>query len=651
MATVHPLPAAAPRRPLVARLADGYQNLMSRLGTAWGDRNANGSYGVPLLTQQQIENAYRTSWLTRKVHDLPAFEMTRAGRDWKADNKQIELLENAERDLRVWPKLFQALVTARLHGGSALILGVLGAGSPEQELFPDRVRKGALRYLYVASRHQLSAPQGFETDAESPYFGGPRMWQMRGARGNSVDIHPSRVITFHGSTLPPGIITVAQLDQFWGDPLFYALKSAVDNAEVSQAAVATLLHEMKQDVISIPGLTQQIATADAEETIAARVEALARFKSMFNVLMLDRGDGTNEASGEKWETRQISFAQHPELLREFVGIVGGAADIPVTRLMGTSPGGLQSTGKGEQQDFNRMIMAKQTFELAPPLARLDAVLIPSVLGSRPPEIYSEFAPLEEPGPREAAEIEKMEAETVDILTRTSHIPRDAMAKAVFNRMNESGRWPGLEQAVDESALELGEQEEPEEPAPTAANENDVQEMERRGTITRDQALTLLADAAPRSLYVSRKLLNAREFIAWAKSQGFETTVPPEELHATVMYSRAPVDWMKAGGDGWGGDEKGELHVTPGGPRLVERFDGGAIVLAFANSALSWRHEDIKRAGASPSRDEYQPHVTITYQAPEGFDLSKVEPYQGALHFGPEIFQEISEDWGKGLTER
>ena len=47
----------------------------------------------------------------------------------------------------------------------------------------------------------------------------------------------------------------------------------------------------------------------------------------------------------------------------------------------------------------------------------------------------------------------------------------------------------------------------------AANENEVAALKKRGAINADQAQALLTDASPRTLYVSRKLVNASEFIA------------------------------------------------------------------------------------------------------------------------------------------
>lgn len=140
--------------------------------------------------------------------------------------------------------------------------------------------------------------------------------------------------------------------------------------------------------------------------------------------------------------------------------------------------------------------------------------------------------------------------------------------------------------------------------------------------------------ALRPLYVRRDLVNKKQFFAWAKSQGFANVV--DDPHVTVLYSRTPVDWIAMGEVSWGGPR---LEVDPGGPRVVEPLgDKGAIVLHFACSELRWRHEDMVQAGASHDYDEYQCHVTISYD-PGGVDLESVEPYRGELIFGPEVFEE------------
>lgn len=156
-------------------------------------------------------------------------------------------------------------------------------------------------------------------------------------------------------------------------------------------------------------------------------------------------------------------------------------------------------------------------------------------------------------------------------------------------------------------------------------------------------------STPRTLYVSRRLLNSDEFLKWARAQGFRQTLAAADLHVTIAYSRARIDWMTIG-EAWSfGDSKGHLTIAAGGPRVVEAVGtAGAVALKFASSDLSWRNMSIREAGASWDYPDYQPHVTITH-APGSVDLTKVEPYRGELRFGPEIFAEIDETRGARAT--
>jgi hypothetical protein len=149
---------------------------------------------------------------------------------------------------------------------------------------------------------------------------------------------------------------------------------------------------------------------------------------------------------------------------------------------------------------------------------------------------------------------------------------------------------------------------------------------------------------PTPLYVSRKLLNAGELIAWARGQGFKDLDPAAELHVTILYSTTPVDWFDMG-ETWSSDPKGGLTVPAGGPRAVLQLgkpDEPAIVLRFGSSDLSWRHASMIERGASHDFESYEPHVTFAHDA-AGVDLDKVEPFQGELRFGPEIFEAIEPD--------
>lgn len=152
---------------------------------------------------------------------------------------------------------------------------------------------------------------------------------------------------------------------------------------------------------------------------------------------------------------------------------------------------------------------------------------------------------------------------------------------------------------------------------------------------------------PRPLYVYRRLLNADALMAWAREQGFTSTMPPEQMHVTVAYSKRPVNWFGIG-TAWG-DERNRLRAE-GGPRMVELLgEEGAVVLHFSDDRLDSRHREMRRLGASWDFPSYLPHVTFTYD-PGSVDLARVKPYLGPLVFGPEIFEPIVDDWQSSMRE-
>lgn len=428
---------------VVTKIRDGLANLMTGAGTT-ADKRAYGFYTLAHLDPAQAEAAYRTSWLVRKIVDLPAEDMTREWRDWQAEKAQIEALEAEEERLQLPFKVYRALVLSRLHGGGALYLGT-GDADPSQPIDPKRITKGGLRFVHLFSRHELSHGEK-RLDPEDPWFGHPEYFEINTRRtGMSPRIHPSRMVCFVGQPVPEGSL-MPGASWFWGDPIMQSIEDAVKNADQAQNGFASLIDEAAVDTISIPDLMSSIASAEYEARMMRRLELSKMGQSVHRSRLMD--------ANEKWETRQISWAGIPEIISTFLNIVAGAADIPVTRLLGQSPKGLQSTGSGEERDYIYMIMAKQKRDLAPALmGRIDALLIPSALGKRPSEVYSLFAPLMQSDPKQLADIEKLAAETVDILSRTGLVPDLALAKATINRMVESGQWPGLDEAVDKVKLE------------------------------------------------------------------------------------------------------------------------------------------------------------------------------------------------------
>lgn len=611
---------------IFTRFADGLMNAVTGIGTT-SDPRSHSRYAYCPLNQHEIKAAYLGSAMMRKVIKIPAEDGIRAWRKFATDEADIEKLEAEEKRLEL-PKAIMNAEIMRGLGGGAIILGV--PGDPAMPV--GNVPLGGIAYLKVVSRWQLTLGP-FETDTASANYGLPQWFMVNDRQAGQLKLDPSRVVCFRGDPIP-NFGDVSEQDEFWGESRVQAVLDAVKNSDTAQSGFSALVHKARSLRVGIPRLSETCSTAKGERDVMDRLAVMAAGESIHNVTLFDAGDGM-DGPAESIDQFQVTWNGMKDIMDAFDIRVAAVSDIPVTRLLGRAAEGMNASGQSQQQDWHKAVASRQELMLRPCLNQIDRVLVPSATGKPATQgLWYDFLPLDEPDQKAEADIFKTTADAVKVIGDLNAMPDEAFNEGVQSLMIAKGWLPALESALDK--IPEGERFggfEPDVPDdPNALDPNAL------------QAGQGMSDARPRSLYVSRKLLNADEFIKWAKGQGFDKTLAPDDLHVTITYSRQAVDWMEMG-DNWSDNGKGGLTVPAGGARIVEPLgDKGAVVLLFASSSLSWRHEDMIRKGASHDFPEYQPHVTITYEKPEGLDLSKVEPFRGKLEFGPEIFEELDADW-------
>jgi phage-related protein (TIGR01555 family) len=301
-------------------------------------------------------------------------------------------------------KVRAAYIRARLFGGAALVMGIDGAGEPNEPLDLDLVGQDSLKFVLVLSSYEMTRGPMI-VDATSQWFGRPEYYTINTGRADLGDlsksitqIHPSRVIELVGKEIPSWDITNGT--SFWGDSVLQSVDDVLKDYGTSLAAIATMINDCKVDVFTIPGLTKQISNPDYEKRLVQRVTMSNQMKSTINAMLMDEG--------EKWERVQTQFAGLPQLMSELLKVVAGAAGVPMTRLVGHGSGSGKSTlgngtggGESDLRNYYDDISSKQKNELSPRLSQLDEVLQRSSLGTYDDAIYYEWAPLYTPDPMEA----------------------------------------------------------------------------------------------------------------------------------------------------------------------------------------------------------------------------------------------------------
>ena len=136
------------------------------------------------------------------------------------------------------------------------------------------------------------------------------------------------------------------------------------------------------------------------------------------------------------------------------------------------------------------------------------------------------------------------------------------------------------------------------------------------------------------VYMYRPVMNAEQLHEWAASQGFKTALLPDDMHVTVVFSRAAFSahYSRLA-------EMNEIvHysnvVVQGGKRAVVPLgDKGAVVLKIQSDSLQYEHLGFRAEGASWDFQEYTPHITITYNGSD-LDPSQMQPFTGDIVLGP-----------------
>jgi hypothetical protein len=478
------------------RIDDSLQSFVSGLGT-WKDPTVQLKFYLKLLNRDEVENAFRSDWIARKIVMAPAEDATREWRSWQASQEQIEAIEEEERTHNIQKKTREAIFKARLYGGAGMVIGVDDGKDVIEPLDLDKVKKGDLKFVVVMNRYELAAgPRIYNVNSpwytypeyftvSTPLFGfyneggdtypnsyasgewtppvvGPEDRTGRGdpsrqmtPSSGMVRIHPSRVVQFVGNELPDW--RLVPLGGLWGDSVLQTIDDILKDFGLTIGSVANMVNDAKMDVIKIPNLTStHLATQEATSKLLARFGMANQAKSTVNSLLLD--------TGEEWERIQSTFAGLPDVMKQFMMLICAGGDLPYSRVFGQGgsrgigeQGSNASGGPQDLKGYYDFIASRQKTVYTPAMDPLDQVLLRSALGRYDPNVFYEWSPLYQPDPKEVALISYQKAQTTQIYVGLGLINEDAMRSAVVNQLIEDGDYPGLEDAIEEFG------EAPEEP--------------------------------------------------------------------------------------------------------------------------------------------------------------------------------------------
>jgi len=449
------------------RTNDSFSNATAQLG--WGTNNQSSASTYTLTYQSrnriQLEAAYRGSWIVAAAVDAIPEDMTRCGIDMAGlDPDEITSLESEMTTLAIWDRLCENGKWARLYGGSLAVILIEGQDLATP-LRPEAVGKGQFKGLLILDRWMVSPPVGDVVTEYGPDMGKPMFYNVIAdyAAIPKAKIHYSRVIRMEGADLP---FYQRVAENGWGLSVLEPLWDRLISFDSATVGTGQLVYKAHLRVMKIKDLRSIIAAGGpALAGLKAQIEFTRMAQTNEGITVLDAEDD--------FDTHQYSFSGLSDVLIQFAQQLSGATGIPLTRLFGQSPAGLNATGDGEMKQYHEKVKQKQEKELRTALHRLLSVLSMSTLGKPLPDDFSfEFRNLQEMN----------EVEKSDVGSKTV----DAVAKAVdaqiikpstaMKELKASAPVTGMFSTISDKEIAEAEEQEKNAPPPGEMDLPDVSKL-------------------------------------------------------------------------------------------------------------------------------------------------------------------------------
>ena len=420
---------------------DAYSNPLFRLG--YGSQSPLEATEYPLTRMTDnyalLNSLYRDNWVVQNVVGIIPDDMTK---DWfhptgSLTPRQADRLSRAQRVTGLREKVNEGLRWGRLYGGAAGLLLLRGQeGALDRPLDLEAVLPGTFAGLYILDRWCGVTPEpGLVTDPSDPDFGLPEYYAITGGDGMfTARIHHSRIIRFTGRELP---CLEKLAEQYWGASEVEALYREVVQYDNTTANMAALTFRANIDTMEVQNLDQlfSMASGEAQRRFWNTMQAQSVMRSNFGMQLVNKGD--------KITNTQYAFTGLSDVHESMCLSLSGASRIPMTKLFGRSPAGMNATGESDLRNYYDYVDTLRESKLAPVLRRMLPVLAMSEIGEAPEDLDISFPPLWTPTAKEVAEIARDKAETIVSVFQAGLIRADTAQRELKKLSGETDLFDSI----------------------------------------------------------------------------------------------------------------------------------------------------------------------------------------------------------------
>jgi len=236
----------------------------------------------------------------------------------------------------------------------------------------------------------------------------------------------------------------------WGQSVLERLWDRLIPFDSITQGAAQLVYKAHLRTYKVDGLRQIVAIGgQALEGLVKQIEMMRTFQTNEGITLMD--------SSDTFEAHSYSFAGLSDMMLQFAQQISGALGIPLVRLLGQSPSGMNSSGDSEIRQYYDSVRNQQESAMRVGVGLIYNVLHRSVLGKEPPESFNfEFTPLWAMSDEEKANIANTISTAVKSLSDSGIIDRSTALK----ELRQSSHTTGIFSNVTDEDIAEAENEPP-----------------------------------------------------------------------------------------------------------------------------------------------------------------------------------------------
>jgi phage-related protein (TIGR01555 family) len=419
---------------------DTFVNFAAKTGIGTNNLSTGNSYGFNPISRNRtlIEWMYRGSWICGVAVDCVADDMTREGVNFVSSMKpeDKEAMEDAERRMQIWQSLNQVAKWSRLYGGCLGYIAIEGQDSATP-LRIETVRKGQFQGITALDRWMVTPDLTHSIRTFGPSFGLPEFYDVIATSFQfpfpRERIHHSRIVRMEGIELP---FWQKQMENMWGISILERIYDRLTAFDSTTQGAAQLAFKAYLRTYKIKGLRSIIAAGGpAYEALTQQIELTRLYQSNEGLSLMD--------SEDEFEAHQYTFSGLDDIMTKMAEQISGATQIPLARLFGQSPSGLNTTGDHDLRTYYDNIKRQQERWFRRPLDVVYRVLAASEEIKLEDGFNYDFNSLWQTTDDEKSTIDQQDTAAVMNVQSSGIVGNATILKELRQRGRVTGRWSSI----------------------------------------------------------------------------------------------------------------------------------------------------------------------------------------------------------------